>query len=372
MFEWILDPNSIPFWLLIIALILGAAAILARPLFTYMKFVYPNAKFEAMGNPYIHEKELIGLLEQKDLTSFIETVNASKNYIIIGEDITAIQKSFDTHLLQTVTMMKNDSSKKLNTFYDLYLEKIDISLIKKTLKSILLGEKHEIDPTKALHPNTKALLERLRDVSKENLPKILSDHGFDSTVIEALSVNDLDLLVIDTELDKAFLNKLTHVRVPYKCEQAKQRYVQQMIDILNIKHLIRAKHLGYDTETCKKIFLGPGQHIAPWKYQQMAEAEQIPQIITLLEGTVYFSALNTALEQYTKNTSVQYFETALDSLFLRLIRDISHQNYATFGPTLRFLVSKEFEIQNLKVITKSLAELLPVEFTKHYIVLEAD
>lgn len=40
------------------------------------------------------------------------------------------------------------------------------------------------------------------------------------------------------------------------------------------------------------------------------------------------------------------------------------QNYTNVGPTIRFLVSKEFEIKNLKIISKGVGEKLSPDFIK--------
>jgi len=129
--EVIFDPRNYPFWIVIIALIVGAVAIISRPFSTYVKFVYTNAKFEAIGNPFVTEKELHRIIENKDLYGFKDAINSLKDYNLKGDSIDNIQQSLDDHLLKTIIMMKNDSSKKMTNFFDTYLEKLDIYLIKK-------------------------------------------------------------------------------------------------------------------------------------------------------------------------------------------------------------------------------------------------
>ena len=124
----ILDPNSIFFWLLIIAVLAGAVAIISRPFSTYVKFVYPNAKFEAIGNPYVEEKLLNSISNSKYLSHFKESINTSKDYKIEGNATYEIQESLDNAFLQTIEMMKKDSSKKMNNFFNAYTEKIDMYL----------------------------------------------------------------------------------------------------------------------------------------------------------------------------------------------------------------------------------------------------
>jgi V/A-type H+-transporting ATPase subunit C len=259
----------------------------------------------------------------------------------------------------------------MNDFYDTYLEKIDIYLVKNALKKLILGKTNEVDINRAILPSTKEFLSKLKDAGKENLPELLKSYGFAKELVEAISKETLDLLTIDTIIDKHIINKLRQVEVPYKCEQAKQSFVKLIIDILNIKNILRAKQLGYDANTCKTLFLGEGKEIAPWKFNEMAELDQPPQVISALEGTAYFNVLKDSIEQYNKEGSVQVLENALDGYFLKLMEDISIHNYLNLGPTLRFIVSKEFEIQNLKAIAKGIGERLSSDIIKGSLITEA-
>jgi len=373
LFEWIFNPYDYPFWILVVSIIAVVIWIVSRSFSTYIKFVYPNAKFEAIGNPFIEEKELSRMLESKNLSMFKDSLNTSKDYTVCGEDTYELQRSLDDHFIQTVEMMRKDSSKKLNDFYDVYIEKLDIYLVKNLLKRKMEGKKiEEAKVEEAILPSTRELLQKIMDAEKEDLPEILKNYGFEKEVIDAISDENVDLLTIDTVIDKHIINRFKQVRVPYKCEQAKHKFVNSMIDILNVKNILRAKQLGYDEASCKKLFLGDGREIASWKFKEMTEVDQVSQVISSLEGTSYYDVLKDAIEQYDKEGSVQILENALDSLFLKLVKDISIQNYINIGPTIRFLVSKEFEIKNLKIIAKGIGENLSSDIIKNFLIKEAN
>ena len=368
----ILDPNSIFFWLLIIAVLAGAVAIISRPFSTYVKFVYPNAKFEAMGNPYVEEKLLSSIINSKDLSDFKDSINTSKDYKIEGNTAYEIQESLDKVFFQTIEMMKKDSSKKMNEYYNVYLEKIDIYLIKNILKNKLLQKTNkETILDKAILQNTKELIKKINDSEKEDISKILKSYGFSEEILDSTSDKDTNFLTLDSLIDKYVINKIKEVKVPYKCEPGKQKYVKTMIDISNIKNVLRGKQLKYDEQSCMKLFLGEGHEIASWKYKEMCEVDSVSQIISSLEGTSYYNVLKDSIEDYNKENSVQVLENALDCIFLKIVRDISTQNYVTIGPTIRFLTSKEFEIRNLKIIAKGVDENLPSEIINNYLIKEA-
>jgi V/A-type H+-transporting ATPase subunit C len=350
----------------------GVIIVISRPFSTYVKFVYPNAKFEAMGNPYIDEKGLSNVINSKNLSDLKDSLNASKDYNISGETTFEVQKSLDDAFQQTVEMMRKDSSKKMSDFYDTYLEKIDIYLIKNELKNKIKGKEiNEKSIDQALLPHTKAFLQRIIDVEKENLKNVLDTYDFSKELIHAISEEEVDLLLVDNEIDKYIINKFKRIKVPYKCNQGKQRFIRTLIDINNIKNVLRAKQLGYDKTSCMKLFLGEGQEIASWKFEEISDVESVSQVISSLEGTSYYEVLRDAIEEYNKGKSVQVLEITLDHLLLKLVKDISMQNYVTIGPTIRFLVSKEFEIRNLKIIAKGIGESLSIDIIRTFLIVEA-
>ena len=372
MLETLFDPNNYPFWVLIIAILAGAIAIIARPFSTYVKFVYPNAKFEAIGNPYTTEKELDKLIESKNLDGFIDILNSNKDYKMEGKIAYELQKSLDNNFIKTVKMMQKDSSKKMNDFYNTYLEKLDFYLIKNLLKDKLHGKEIEENiADKAILDETKILLQNLIEIEKNKIPQLLKDYKYPKNVIDALSEENIDSLKFDTEFDKFIIDKLRKIKVPYKCENGKKKFVNYFVDTINIKNLLRAKQIGYDVESCKNLFVGEGQEVASWKYNELAESESVSQIISSLQGTSYYDPLKNVIEEYNEENSVQVLENSLDSNLLKLMKDVSIENYVTIGPTIRFIVSKEFEIKNLKIIVKGLSENIPSDIIKKLLVVEA-
>jgi V/A-type H+-transporting ATPase subunit C len=369
-FEQLLDPSSLFFWLCILIFLLVVFAVVGRYLRTYVKFIYPNAKFEAIGNPFILEKEQNILVETMNLDTFKDRLNVLRDYQVIGETASLIQQSLDQNFLQTITMMKQDSSKKLHPFYDLYLQRMDYYHVKNTVKKILRGIPHQQSQDTAMLPWTNGLLIRLLSATKETLPAILASAGFEKELLVALTKEPLDLLQIDIMFDQHILRQFKELKVPYKCDQAKHDYVKNLIDQLTIKYLLRAKHLSYPASICKTLFLGDGKQISRWRFNEMTEAADVPQLITALDGTSYFPVLSAHLDQYTKEKSAQVFEKGIDRVFLQRIKELSFQNYLTIGPSLRFLVSKEFEIKNLKVIAKGIMENLSPEFIKNNLIKE--
>jgi vacuolar-type H+-ATPase subunit C/Vma6 len=367
------DPNSPFLWILIIAIIAGAMAVISRPFLAYVKFVYPNAKFEAIGNPYLLPSNLQHLIDASSLEDFIEQLNTNKDYQIEGSNTTEVQRSLDQQLTKFINQMKQDSSTKMVPFYSIYKEKKDAFTIKQIL--------HQVHNHGTINPETfnlttitmktKSLILKLAEASEDTVPQILRDYGFSDTMVSQVVSDETLPLQIDATVDAFFLQQLEKVKVPYKCKEGKHLYIARYKDILTIKLLLRAKHMNYHEKLCQLLFIGDGYEILHWKFLELCKVESVQQLIENLEGTTYYSILKQSFEK-TDEQSVQTLTTALELLFTRLVKEISQQYYTTIGPTLRFLVSKETEIQNLKIISKGVSEHLSSDLITPLCVLEVD
>ncbi len=370
MIETILDPTNPAMWIFIGLILAGAIAVIYRPFSTYVKFVYPNAKYEAIGNPYITERELNKLVESKNIDGFKETLNMNKDYNLTGENIYDLQRSLEDNLIKTIEQMKKDNSKKMRNFFDTYLEKLDFYLIKNVVKNRLrnINIDKKIVETAFLQ-QTKNVLQKLIDADKNEIPEILQNYGLPDEIKNILEDEKIDFLKLDILLDTYIIDKFKQTSVPYKCETGKNKFINYLVDTLNIKNVLRAKQLGYDKDSCKSLFLGEGQEIPLWKFNELAEADSVSQLISSLEGSSYYDPLKNSVEDYNREGSVQVLENALDRNFLNIVRDISMQNYVSIGPTIRFLVSKEFEIRNLKSIVKGIEENISSDTIKRVLVI---
>jgi V/A-type H+/Na+-transporting ATPase subunit C len=373
-FDFLFDPNSPVLWLLIIAIISGAIAAIIRPFSSYIKFVYPNAKFEAIGSPYLSMNTLQKLIESSSLEDFIEQINANKDYTIQGKDAREVQQSLDKHFLSILTQMKKDSSKKMIPFYNRYLEKKDAPVVKQMLHKIHNHEPFSIEEydSEMVTDQTKQLMRHLKESNGDDYQQILKDFGFTDDEVHTILLEETLPLTIDSIVDKYYLHNLDQVKVPYKCKQPKDLYLSKLKDIITIQLLLRAKHMNYHEKLCKLMFIDEGYEISKWKFFELCKTENVTQLISGLEGTSYYQTLKQAVEKNGKEKDIQALTTALDILLLHFIKQLSQQHYTTIGPTLRFLISKEAEIKNLKIISKGVIEQLSKELITPLFIMEAE
>jgi len=357
------NPNSPYMWLLIIGIVAGALAIIIRPFATFAKFAYPNAKFESIGNPFVYETNLQRYLDLSDLQQFIDQLNTQKDYNISETITSRIQTELDQQFVNTIHMMEQDSTKKMQPFFNTYLQLIDANLLKTALKQHITED--HIDETLSDHavsPTIKKHLLILSKTDSEDVPTVLNQLQYPDYITSLITAEEkkFSSFALDAAVDKLFITQLKNSKVPYKCNEAKDIFIKRMIDIRTIKHLLRAKHLSYDADHCKQLLIDEGYELAFWKQEDLCTAENTTDFIKKLEGTQYYKSLKNKLDQDISQTeSVQPYTDAIDLFWLHLVRNISTAHYSTMGPSLRFLEYKRIEIRNLKIIAKGIAEKMP-------------
>jgi len=361
MLNTLLDPNNPLMWVFVISILAGAIVAIYRPFLSFVRFVYPTAKYEAMGTIYLYQPSLQKLLESGSLEGFVEQLNAQKDYRVQGTTASEVQKNLDQLFVQTIELMKKDHAKTMHPFFDRYLESYDTSTVKKAIKlkrnqQIIEEPLHK----QAVSKRVQRFIQQLESADPEGYLEVIKDFGFPSSFIDILRQHDTSDESIDAAIDRHFIESFHQIKVPYKCQQAKHLYIKRLIDITSIKLLLRAKKRHIDETKCLDLYIDEGYEIPIWKFKELCKAENVSDIISLLEATSYGPVLRQVTDT-AKTTSVQPYSDALDHHMLSLMKDISNNYYSSIGPTLRFLYAKQTEITNLKIIAKGLSEQLPTE-----------
>ncbi|MDG6218428.1 MAG: V-type ATPase subunit [Candidatus Thermoplasmatota archaeon] len=373
MLDVLFNPSNPLLWILIIAIIGGALAVMMRPFNSFAKFAYPNAKFESIGNPFVKENQLQRYLEFSSLQYFIDQLNAQKDYSISEMNAAEIQAALDQQFIQTIHMMKKDSTKKMQSFYDAYLQLLDADLLKTAFKQFLT--KQEIDEQLSEHAVSETIQKQLRIFSKtapENMRSVIQQFDYPTQIQEIISSDheDFFFFALDAAIDTLLLNRLQQTKVPYKCKEATTLFIKRMVDIRTVKHILRAKSLGYDQDHCKQLLIDEGYELALWKQEDLCNTENISEVISSLEGTPYYPVLKKILDSQGESSSIQPYTDALDRLWLTILKNVSTSYYTTIGPTLRFLEYKKMEIRNLKIMVKGIAEHIPSKVISPLLIME--
>ncbi|HID47121.1 MAG TPA: ATP synthase A1 subunit C, partial [Methanococcaceae archaeon] len=160
-----------------------------------------------------------------------------------------------------------------------------------------------------------------------------------------------NLLPLELALDKYLYHSLWRtVKIEGANEDIFKEFIGKMIDVENLKVILRCKREGVPSEVTLNYLLDVGYELAPWKLKELAEGESIEGVISSLEDSEYGNILAEHLEEYERSKSVFVFEKVLDNYILEVGKRLSLRQPFGVGPIIGFLTSKEMEVKKLRAI----------------------
>lgn len=376
------DPGNYYFWIITFSITFAIIFILKgklQMLFTITSFAYPNAKFNAIGNDYVKKPELEALIEARsyqDAAGILSTHNYPLKDTRSADDAEIL---LDEYNIKSIEDILQDIPLGLHPLVKAYLKKYEVGIIKKILKQRLASirgkvglkrsrgkgkagarrKKGSAADLKPVGELTQELLQQLVDSERaDEIADLFAKTPFGKELREAIHEYDGNFQKIENILDKYVFSELRGVdnKVAPTLATPTRFFVNHLLDISNIKMLLRAKRKGYGTETCKEMLYPPGLSLPAWKLEQMCEATKVQELIAELEGTKYYPVIKDLIADFEKTNNVSPLEIALDRFLLRLMVELAIQYTTTAGPTIRYMVSREYETRNIKTILHGLDE----------------
>ena len=142
----------------------------------------------------------------------------------------------------------------------------------------------------------------------------------------------------------------TYLASPYR------DFISVLIDIQNVRTLIRAKHAGWNQEDASLCLIEGGLELPFWRLVQLNEMMSLPDVVRQRTGTCFDSMLSPLLRTYPSTDSMLQIDLALDRHLLDTISRLSMEYYHTGGPLLWYVVAKEFELRNIRIILSGIYE----------------
>jgi V/A-type H+-transporting ATPase subunit C len=137
-------------------------------------------------------------------------------------------------------------------------------------------------------------------------------------------------------------------------------------DIRNIKSLITAKEVGLSSEETMELLIPFGD--LKDDLGRLSEVNNITDIITGLEGTVYSQILEDALPAYESTKMVLPLEAALDKYYLENILKASSNPSDENSSLIHTYVGSQVDITNLKIILRAKVDGLKYDDISPYMI----
>jgi V/A-type H+-transporting ATPase subunit C len=360
--------NPVAFTLLVVGLAVLITVVLLMSYFNVLVaiagFAYPNAMLKAIGNPYIKKQRLIGLMEAGNLGE-VQAELTKEGYALSQNlekaDINAIERDLDRAHIESLRKTWASTPQSIRPFMDAFLLKYDAEQIKKVLRARKEGIPNEefrdgLLPVRAV--DQELIQEFLDTNTVEDVCNSVKETKFGDILIREYTESKGDLITLNLTLDKFTFDELNRAkaRVDRTVAESVSLFVGRYADIINIKTILRAKQQGFDAQTTERFLVAGGRALGDWKLKQMAETQGVQEALTELEDTPYWESLKGTMHSFNESEGLYPVEAELNKLLFKASFDIASGALITAGPSIKFVVSKEFELQNLKVLIRGMKE----------------
>ena len=328
-------------------------------------YAYVNARVRSMESRLLDDHKLNELIEAGSLVEVVgllEDTDYGKYISTTSKDVYSVEKSLDMHLAhiyKTLAEISPDRSKKI---LELFEKRYDVKNIKTILRAKYAGLDGE-STFKILIPLGRIPENKLRELCEaktvEEVVNGLEGTEYGKILSENLSIYEEsgNLIPLELALDRYILESLWKVvGIEGTNEDIFKEFIGRMIDIENLKIILKCKGERVSSEVILNYLLGVGYELPPWKLKELAEAESMEGVVSSLEGTEYSNIISGCLEEYEKCKSAYVFERALDNYLVEIGKKLSLRQPFGVGPIIGFITSKEMEVKKLKVIIKGKME----------------
>ena len=229
-------------------------------------------------------------------------------------------------------------------------EIIDIMSIKydyHNIKVLLKAKALSKDLSNILIPIGTIPLETLKSSILSDELRSLDKHtGEIVTKVEGEFEVNSDPQVIDTLLDKYMFEdmfeKARNINIEYIT-----RYVNESIDITNIKTMLRVKKQNKDGRFLEGVLI-PGGTI---KHNFFIEGinESLEIFTSKISRTPYSKVLHAILEEYMATGSISSLDVLYDNYIMDHAKDAKRVNFGP-EPIIAYIIAKETEIKIIRII----------------------
>lgn len=328
------------------------------------------ARLKAKGVPYIEQEPVQDLIQSSSVQDCLGKLKAT-GYLTRGSaDITSEQAEEELLLtwFEEVALLRSQAPSESWLFFDAVLFFQEISKVKRIIRLIHMNQADVIADRPGLwptgcSPDLAAKLGNVRTMSEA--VRLLQETRYGEALLDGLALYEKEKSVffLDHALDCMGFSELKSqtsmvqdlLASPYR------DYLAVLTDIQNIRVLIRAKHSGWSPEAVPLCFVDGGRELPLWRLVQLNEMMSLPDLVRQLAGTGYDPVLTPFIRTYPSADTMMNMDLALDQYLLDTVSGLGLVYYHNGGPLLWYLVAKDFELRNIRIILSGIYDGFQVE-----------
>ena len=250
-----------------------------------------------------------------------------------------------------------------------YIVKYDVSNIKAALQSISTGKKARMIPVGIIHDN--GLLDELSRVEDtDDITQLLikCKLGDYASVLKEYKINGgaKSKLLVEAKLDGEYYKNLLNMTRGIKDGSVLSKAFGLVIDLTNLQIASRAiiEGIGSDAAECTIA----GGYLVTERAIKDLLSFTLLDMPRRLEDTQYSDIANEVSSSYDRTKSITAVEEIIDKHKFRLLKEMLSPRVLSPLVMAWYLILKEVEIRNLRLILKAIADSVPLEGIKDYLI----
>jgi len=311
-------------------------------------------------------RDALAIITDTDIGDYLEEVPV-KTFDDLDEYLWRYLGECVTHI-EAFKFLPGDVHKVLRA----YIVRYDVSNIKAALHGILTGKRANMIPLGGVYDygllgelssaeNIDGIIELLIKCKLWDYASVLKEYKIEEGVKSRL--------LAEAKLDGAYYNNLLNMAKGIKDGFVLTKAFGLIIDLTNLQIACRAIIEEVGLEAAERMIAGG----------YILSAEAISELLPLklsdmprkLEDTQYRDVAEEVSSSYNRTQSISSVEEIVDKYKFSLVKGILSPRVLSPLVIAWYLILKELEIRNLRLILKAMFDNIPLEEIRQYLVLSS-
>ena len=252
---------------------------------------------------------------------------------------------------------------------DLYMEKYDVLNTKISLRQVLAGKTAPMAPLGIIYD--QGYLDELSDVKsvEEIIDVLVKCNLVDyASIVEDIKEIDIGSMPKwEAGLGRMYYVRLTGTMAKMGDSRVSIKALGIMIDFINLQAVFRSVLLGKEAPAGRSAL--DGGHMLSGRIVKELFSFKPAEITAGLEHTEYHQMAREILKRYEQEKNITAIDRTIDKHRFRLLKELLSPRILTSLNIFWYLILKELEIRNVRLILKALADGIPLSEIKDYLVI---
>ena len=251
-----------------------------------------------------------------------------------------------------------------------YVYRYDILNIKTALQNIISGEKTEGIPAGTIY-NAGLLYDLTNAESLDDVINVLSNAkmGEYVNVLEGYRLEEgfRREVLTDTGMEDVYYKNLIGISGKLKDGDVLSKVFQTSLDMTNLQIVLRTVVNESGSNASGQTISG-GYLLSDELVKDLLSIK-LQDIPVRIDFPLYRTAIEGIIEEYEKDGNISIINESLDKLKFSILKEILSPKIMSPAVIIWYVVSKEIEIRNLRLILKAVMDNIQLEEIRNYLVM---